>query len=88
MTTPGLVKSYHRIHCSYICYIWEPYKGWFILGDWVIGLISLPKTQGDEIESITQSKSWMTRLIRSPSLWVVGLIFLPSLVVMGAVLLP
>ena len=32
MTTPGLVKSYHIIHCSYICYIWEPYKGWFILG--------------------------------------------------------
>ena len=32
MTTLGLVKSYHRSHCSYICYIWEPYKGWFILG--------------------------------------------------------
>ena len=32
MTTPGLVKSYHRSHCTYICYIWEPYKGWFILG--------------------------------------------------------
>ena len=41
------------------------------------GLISLLKTQGDEIEFITQSKSWMIRLFRSPNLWVVGLIFLP-----------